>query len=47
VPRLLVLDQSCDAPEDCDCLEDWIRSPFSPVDFEARRATLAARAADS
>jgi hypothetical protein len=45
VPRLLVLDQSCDAPEEWDCLEDWIRSPYSAVDFEARRATIAARAA--
>ena len=44
LPRLLVLDRSSDAPEHWDCLEDWIRAPYSPVDFDARRAALAARA---
>ena len=44
LPRLLVLERGCEAPDEWDCLEDWIRSPYSVIDFEIRRATVAERA---
>jgi hypothetical protein len=44
-PRLLLVAPDASAPPITSYLEDWIRLPSGPDEVEARRRTLAARAA--
>jgi hypothetical protein len=43
-PRLLVVAEGHPPPERWDELEDWIRAPVDPAEFDARKATIRARA---
>src|SRR5687767_10655034 len=44
VPRLLLLEDGAEPPDDSDCLEDWVRLPASEVDLHARIVGLTRRA---
>jgi len=43
VPRLLVVEAGACPPLCADVVEDWVRTPVSQVDLQARLATLRAR----
>jgi hypothetical protein len=45
VPRLLVVDPDDPPPRCTDPLEDWVREPVGRSELDARRSTLARRAA--
>jgi two-component system OmpR family response regulator len=44
LPRLLLVEETADAPESGDCEEDWIRLPADDRDVGARLRALARRA---
>jgi hypothetical protein len=44
VPRLLLVDDDHEPPEDIDVLEDWVRAGADPLDVDARDLTLFLRA---